>query len=189
MGRHFSEICCNLYKTFLRTVKGCHVQLHSFLSWTGSSLPVHADWCVYTHDCSFTPPGKKYHSKVTCQGTKTKAGARIRRLKRSREFAPNWLCSRILSDDTAWGDDTLCSYYIRKVCIVFIQFQELTGRPVKAVCNGFRGRNSLLLPKGFLWMQPETFQCMQLLCMFISTYWETSQGERHQEEKSQYGAQ
>lgn len=30
-------------------MKGCHVQLHSFLSWRGSSLPVHTDWCVYTH--------------------------------------------------------------------------------------------------------------------------------------------
>lgn len=44
------------------------------------------------------------------------------KIERSREFVPNWLCSRELSDDAALGDDAqvaLCSYYIRQMCIVF----------------------------------------------------------------------
>lgn len=106
---------------------------------------------VFTHTqlYSLSPPGKKYHSKVTCQGTKTKAKARIWKLKGAGNLCQT---GRIFWDDTAWGDDAqvvLCGYYIRKMCIVFIQFQELTGRPVKAVCNGFQRKKHSPIAKGF----------------------------------------
>lgn len=47
MAQHFIKICCDL-NTFLQTMKGCHLQLHSFQSCTGFSLPAHTDWCVCT---------------------------------------------------------------------------------------------------------------------------------------------
>lgn len=77
---------------------------------------------------------------MTCQETKTKAKARIYRPEMSREFAPDWLHSQTLSEDTVCGDDAqiaLCSYYIRERCTVFIQFQELTGRSEKTVYNAY----------------------------------------------------
>lgn len=84
--------------------------------------------CLHTRLYSLTPPGKKYHSKVTCQGTNTKAKARIWRPKgveklrqtgstaeysqriQHEEMMPKLLCAVII-----WGKCSLSLYNFRSL--------------------------------------------------------------------------
>lgn len=75
----------------------------------------------------------------------------------------------MLSDGTVRGDAAKVLYYIRLICnaLSFIQFQELTGRPVKAACNGLGGRKHSAVAKGFSFeCSQKDFSGEQLLCMF-----------------------
>lgn len=75
-----------------------------------------------------------------------------------------------LSDDTAWGDDArvaVCRYYIRQMCIVLHSVRSL----LEEVWN--RKHSVKCLRGGNILQTPETFQHLQLLCLFISTEWDT----------------
>ena len=182
MAQHFHETCYNFENTILQTMKGSHVQLHSFLSWTGSSLPVHTDWCVYTHNSIVSHhlgkisshsdlPANKNKSK--CQDLKTRNKQRIcARLAPRAGNCVWWWCL---------GCPAQILYNANMLCLYTIS--EAYWKKWECVYTDLSGENIHLLPKGFLSKQPERIQHRQLLCMFISTYWETSQGERLQKQE------
>lgn len=187
MARYFTEICCNLNKAFSTD----NERLSCTTPWLSdlNRLPGHPDWCVYTHASIVSHHlGKNIIAKWLARERKQKQEPGFEDWKEQGICAKLALQQRTLRWCSIGRWCPSCSVQLLYKANVHC-LQELTGRPVKAVCNGFRGRNLLSLPKGFLWMQPEIFQRSQLLCMFFSTFWETSHRERHQGEESQYGAQ
>ena len=133
-------------------MKSCHVQLHSLLSWTGSSLPLHTDWCVYT-DSSLVSLhlGKNIIAQWLAGEQTQRQNSGFENQKEKRFCTKPALEQNILRGYGIRRESPSSSvqflYKANVHCL--IQFQELAGRPVKAVCNYFSGRNIPLLPKGF----------------------------------------